>query len=224
MTMTSLEATHLTALLLASWPKLKWRRHGIGLVQAYVCEGADHEVRVHVWHPRLLREGIRDHGDVHDHRFSFVSTVLVGEITNRIAHVWPQPDNGEWQVNQVAHARINPTGAFVAEPMTVVPGPLVATASIVGLDFTDQRVRSGESYRMQRGVFHSSITHELTVTVITKYDQIDAGARVISRRGTAAVEAFNADDMQDPIVQRAILDVLDEAHLRLRMLLPGAPS
>src|SRR5207247_2472489 len=60
-------------------PALDWRHHGIGVLQAYVSAN----VRVHIWHDRLLLSGMRESGAIHDHRFRLESTILVGALTNR---------------------------------------------------------------------------------------------------------------------------------------------
>jgi hypothetical protein len=78
-------------LVLALLPHLTWRHHGIGALQAYVREGSGVETRIHIWHPDLVRAGIRDHGDAHDHRFNLVSAVLVGELTETL--YWPDANH-----------------------------------------------------------------------------------------------------------------------------------
>lgn len=70
----------LRTLLAGLLTHLTWRHHGIGVLQAYVREHQEPEMRVHIWHPSLVRKGIRDHGDAHDHRFDLESTVLVGNL------------------------------------------------------------------------------------------------------------------------------------------------
>ena len=52
--------------------------HGLGFVQVKL--GA--KQRLHVWHPDLPRRRCFEHSQVHDHRFSFESHVLVGSMEN----------------------------------------------------------------------------------------------------------------------------------------------
>lgn len=205
---------HLCAILLARWPELRWRRHGLGALQAYLVEGGELETRVHVWHPELVRPGIRDHGDLHDHRFSFVSTVLVGVITNRLAILTDSP-TGEYEVHQVLHARANPEGSFAAEPMRVVPGPLDPRARFVDVDFRDVPYWAGDTYTFERGRFHGTVADCLAVTVVTKFDQVDAGARILARRGSPPVPAFDPADADDPALGGTMLAVLAEAKAAL---------
>ncbi|PRW85427.1 hypothetical protein C7A11_23170 [Pseudomonas simiae] len=52
--------------------------HGLGFVQVQL-EGNQ---RLHVWHPELPRRRCFDSSSIHDHRFDFTSSVLVGEQNN----------------------------------------------------------------------------------------------------------------------------------------------
>ena len=86
----------LTAKLITS-PELRWRHHGIGLLQAYLVEGrpgaelalglSDTETRIHVWHPSLRLAGMDDSGLMHDHRFDLESRVLLGAMHDTEIHL-----------------------------------------------------------------------------------------------------------------------------------------
>ncbi|WP_017903548.1 hypothetical protein [Pseudomonas asplenii] len=52
--------------------------HGLGFVQVQLQGGQ----RLHVWHPELPRRACFEHSAIHDHRFSFMSRVLVGTQIN----------------------------------------------------------------------------------------------------------------------------------------------
>lgn len=52
--------------------------HGLGFVQIQL---QGHQ-RLHVWHPELPRRTCFEHSAIHDHRFDFVSRVLVGTQIN----------------------------------------------------------------------------------------------------------------------------------------------
>jgi hypothetical protein len=85
-------------------PRLKWRHHGIGVLQAYLHEG-DHETRVHIWHPSLVLAGFdATNGLVHDHRFSFDSYVLLGAVYNE-EFSFSRDSEGEWVKYGVTNAR-----------------------------------------------------------------------------------------------------------------------
>lgn len=54
--------------------------HGLGFIQVKLGG----KQRMHVWHPDLPRRLCFEHSAIHDHRFSFTSRVLVGEMINVI--------------------------------------------------------------------------------------------------------------------------------------------
>lgn len=65
--------------------------HGLGFVQVQL-QG---DQRLHVWHPELPRRSCFEHSAIHDHRFSFISRVLVGEQINH-RYTPREDDNGEF--------------------------------------------------------------------------------------------------------------------------------
>lgn len=191
-----------------------WRRHGIGLLQRYVAEGSGSEVRLHIWHPDLIRPGIAQHGDAHDHRFDLCSTVLHGTLVHEHLVVASRPPFEPavvYDVHQVLHARINPEGAFAEEPMRCVPGPLSPKAKRVEVHPLRYEMQAGTTYRFPRGEFHRSIPHGLVVTLVTKTNQIDAGARILALPGSPPVPAFSPADADDENLQRVVSRVLRDA-------------
>ncbi|NWD49070.1 hypothetical protein [Pseudomonas gingeri] len=64
--------------------------HGLGFVQVQL-EGGQ---RLHVWHPDLPRRTCFEHSAIHDHRFDFVSRILIGKQRNIEYHdVWAEDGN-----------------------------------------------------------------------------------------------------------------------------------
>ncbi|WP_447778365.1 hypothetical protein [Pseudomonas chlororaphis] len=62
--------------------------HGLGFVQVQL-EGNQ---RLHVWHPELPRRACFEHSAIHDHRFDFVSRVLVGTQINHVYSIQKKHD------------------------------------------------------------------------------------------------------------------------------------
>lgn len=62
--------------ILQSPPSEGWSIQGLGMLRLSLAGG----FRLQIWHPSLRATGV---SDVHSHPWSFRSTVLVGEITNR---------------------------------------------------------------------------------------------------------------------------------------------
>lgn len=57
--------------------------HGLGFIQVKLGGSQ----RLHVWHPELPRRQCFAHSQIHDHRFSFNSRVMVGSMENLLYSV-----------------------------------------------------------------------------------------------------------------------------------------
>lgn len=67
--------------------------HGLGFVQVQLQA----KQRLHVWHPELPRRACFESSAIHDHRFSFVSRVLVGTQVNHSYNML-RDDNGDYDL------------------------------------------------------------------------------------------------------------------------------
>lgn len=129
------------------------RVHGNGFIQ---LDANDHQ-RFHFWgHPAIPRQARPS--PIHDHVFDFSSQVLKGCLTN-IAYQTVMRDDGLYSVWE---ARPDPR-----------PGHHSSTLQRNGqrcdLRIHDRGVNVCKtSYWFQAGVFHETLTHEPTVTIITK--------------------------------------------------------
>lgn len=209
------------ALVLGQWDTLKWRRHGIGVLQAYLTSADDVETRVHVWSEKLVRPGIRGYGDIHDHRFDLTSFVLCGALEHtEMIPAEPTESEPVYQVRQVMHARNNPDGKFAEHPMRVVPGPLEATAKTTALQPIEFLFPSGVMYQFKRGHFHrsASASAKPTVTLVMKTNQIDAGARILGLEDAPMVPAFFRDDEHNEELVATAFRVLTSAKMRLEAI------
>jgi hypothetical protein len=182
-------------------PTLTWRHFGVGALQAYLTEGALIEQRVHIWHPSLVRDGIRGFGDCHDHRFSFVSEVLCGTLLNEEWEVRPNP-GGDWDVYEVENARAakDRTGSHDGDTRPVSR----CFANVA----TSRNVNAGQSYEFRRGLFHRSSFIGTTVTLVTKFDQQQARARILCPHGRPLVHAFGGPAPDIDAVVRAAQEAL----------------
>jgi hypothetical protein len=179
----SLFNRHIASLL----PKLAWRHFGVGALQAYLHEGEHTEQRLHIWHPALIRPGIRDHGDCHDHRFSFKSEVLCGSLMNEPWTVYDNPI-GVFDVYEVENARAakQRTGSHDGDT-----SPVSRASAIVGKPLV---LHGGSSYEFHRGEFHRSFFTGTTVTLVTKFDQQATRARILCPHGKPLVHAFGGPE------------------------------
>lgn len=148
----------LRRIVLAKFDSLQWRHHGIGVLQAYLFEHVEPEVRVHVWHPALTRPGIDVSGDCHDHRFDLRSTILAGHLEETYFGTPVPSDAGEWSMWAVQNARAAGAEKQFDGECVPLPGRFAA-------DGTDFRYESGDTYEHPRGTFHRTRASQLAVTL-----------------------------------------------------------
>lgn len=180
---------------LALFPRMNWRHHGIGVLQGYVVENVNPEVRLHVWAPELLKPGMDVSGDIHDHRFDMISHVLVGYVGHE--EIYERPDDfGDWKMYALTHARAAEDTAYHG-PTTPVPGHFTLSKKFCA-------VPHGYTYHFPKGKFHRSpLTGEVTVTCVEKHNQSDSPARVLHPVAVPPVMAFG-HEMDPEVVERVL--------------------
>jgi hypothetical protein len=180
----SAEVRNYKDLLIALWPSLNWRHAGFGAVQAYVREGEERELRVHLWHPALVKAGIEESGLCHDHRFNMRSSVLVGTIIQTDFLVERDDERGPWETYEVVHARaaMEKGGSFHAAP--------TRTGERFRREATKYRVPEGCGYRFPKFEFHETRAEGLTITLVEKTAQENRRARILAPVGKPIVHAF----------------------------------
>ncbi len=191
----------LRALVSSVLPSLSWRHHGIGVLQAYLAEDTDPEVRIHIWDPRLIKPGIAESGSIHDHRFDMVSHVLCGVVGHEEHFATFDPD-GDHRILTVTHAR-----AAVA---TKYHGPVASEDGCYRVTVNRLLISEGSTYSFPAGVFHRSLVPGFAVTVVEKHCQRLVPARVLYPVALKPVMAFGHDadaELTAAIVARAA-DVL----------------
>lgn len=178
------ERKNYSALLVALWPSLVWRHAGFGALQAYIKEGNEHELRVHLWHFSLVKSGIEESGLCHDHRFNMRSSVLVGGIRQTEFRLDPLPD-GKWQTHKVLHAReAMAQGGFFHQD----PQPTKEYFNRFPVTFL---IDAGKGYTFDKFVFHETrVIESPTITLVEKFDQEDCNARILAPRNKPIVHAF----------------------------------
>src|ERR1700722_9016956 len=184
------------AMALALFPSLSWRHHGIGVLQGYVVENVEPEVRLHIWHPQLLKSGMSLSGDIHDHRFDLVSHVLCGKVGHD--EILPQScDDGEWSMLALTHARAAKDSGY--------HGPTRQIEGRYTISQSNYVISEGHSYRFPAGRFHRSpVLDGVTVTCVEKHNQSDASARIFYPTKLPPIMAFDHEidwSIIGPVVQ-----------------------
>lgn len=168
-------------------PHLEWRHNGLGLLQAYVMEGEVEETRIHIWHPDLMKDGIKNSGQLHNHRFMLKSTVLHGYIEHVEYGLTPGA-TGFLQTYPVVNARkaMAAEGSFDG---TVTEDPQRYHAALYHMFF-----KAGDGYVFKKRAYHATHVDGLCITMVSKGDQDDIPARILAPTGSNPVHAF-ADPM-----------------------------
>jgi hypothetical protein len=154
--------------------------HGLGFIQLKLPNNR----RLHVWHPDLPRRACFEHSPIHNHRFSFRSTVLVGVQVNRRYNVIERARKSF----AGSHDRISHDG-----PRSPKGGRLsfVAGRAIVS-PLPDEFYEPGESYEMPLGQYHETPNSGVVVTLMQKLIESEIfHASTLIERGHTFDEDFD---------------------------------
>lgn len=191
------------ALVLSALAGIKWRHHGIGVLQGYIREDQEPEVRIHVWSRRLLKPGMDVSGDVHDHRFSMVSHVLSGVVGHEEWIETADPA-GDHTMMSLTHAR--------AAAETQYHGPTTPLEGRYRVEKKLYMVERGLSYTFPAQRFHRSPLvvgpEDVTVTCVEKIGQKSVPARLLYPVAHEPVMAFG--HTPDPKVVEEVLALAKE--------------
>jgi hypothetical protein len=190
-------ASALRATLKSAWPNLTWRHHGIGVLQAYLLEDTEPEIRAHVWDRRLIKPGMEMNGDIHDHRFEMVSHVLAGMICHEEWITTPDV-KGRYTTMALTHAR--------AAADTKFHGPVTPLEDRLDAAVETYWITAGHTYTFAAGVFHrSAVLAETAVTLVEKHNQKKIPARILHRIDREPVMAFG-HDMDHELVAKILAE------------------
>jgi hypothetical protein len=167
--------------------------HGLGFLQV-ILPGNQ---RLHVWHPDLPRRKCFVHSAIHNHRFSFRSTVLVGTQINRRYEVTPWGKDGTHEMVSHNGPRL-PSGSrssFVDGPCIVEEQP-------------EEYYHPGESYEMPALAYHVTTNSGIVVTLMQKLNEGTVHAHSIIRRGHEFDQSFDRFQLSDERLWSIVVDAL----------------
>lgn len=169
--------------------------HGLGFIQVKL----DGKQRLHVWHPDLPRRRCFEHSAIHDHRFSFTSRVLVGEMLN------------------VSYATVygcEPTHiAYLHEGVRTARGnrPWVEDGRITLRSDERKVVKAGEAYQMRAYHFHRTVPDGRVATLMTKTWEGERGAHSLCRIGVEPDVDFDRKILSVSMLWDYVNEVLGSA-------------
>ncbi len=191
--------------------KQKWERtgkrislHGLGFLQVEFTP----TMRLHVWHPDLPRRSCFEHSQVHDHRFGFDSTVLVGCQVNQVYSFTEVEENAKKDYYQ----------RYIHDGPRAETGnrPWIPTDLPIKLTLHDaQRVHVGETYHMRPYIFHRTIPDYggKVATLMVKTSEHDEPATSTCRLGIDPDVGFNRFQMGVHEMWEVVSDVLGSSGI-----------
>lgn len=176
------------------------RFHGNGFVQVYLSPTK----RLDIWHPDL--PALPTAGGIHDHRFSFVSDVLLGELYHDVYDV-KLVDARELELFRVD------CGIPAQEPFVFSMAPPVLLSGCSAELLRRFTFPKGASYAFERGQYHETRVPagRITATLITKAEE-DRGhhSKVVRARADGPLGHAFSHDVSLMQVWRAVEDACDE--------------
>lgn len=149
--------------------------HGLGFIQIKLAGNR----RMHVWHPFLPRRSCFARSAIHNHRFSFRSTVLIGHQVNRRFAVMPDL-NGSHDLISHDGPR-SPKGgrlSYVAGRVAAWPLPIEIYAP-------------GQSYFMPELQYHETANDGVVVTIMEKVSEGGIHASSLIEHGHEFDQSFD---------------------------------
>jgi len=145
--------------------------HGLGFLQV-ILPGNQ---RIHVWHPGLPKRACFESSSIHDHRFGFVSRVLIGRQINQLyreTSFAPADDP-----THISYLHEGKRTKFGNRPWL--------THKCCALEPVGQPriIEVGQQYEMNPYMLHSTNCEGVTVTLMTKTHEEDKGSKSYCKYG-----------------------------------------
>jgi len=170
--------------------------HGLGFIQVKLPGGQ----RLHVWHPDLPRRSCFAHSAIHNHRFSFISTVLVGTQVNRRYHVIADLNGTH---DSISHdGPRSPKGGR----LSYVNG----RANVQALP--DETYGPGAQYFMPELQYHETPNSGVVVTVMRKLSEGTIHARSLITHGFEFDQSFDRFQLPAPELWEFVVAALGHDH------------
>lgn len=169
--------------------------HGLGFIQVKLPDNH----RLHVWHPDLPRRSCFERSAIHNHRFSFLSTVLAGTQVNRFVLVKDDP--------QGSHDLISHDG-----PRSEKGGRLSYVGGRVSImRLEPERYSAGQSYTMPAMAYHDTPNTGVVITLIRKLSEGTVHACSLIEHGHEFDQSFDRFQLTPDELWAFVLDAWKRA-------------
>lgn len=166
--------------------------HGLGFIQVKLPGKG----RLHVWHPELPRRACFAHSAVHNHRFAFISTVLIGQQVNRRCRVVPDAEGSH---DLISHdGPRSPRGgreSYVSGRANVLP-------------LVDEIYGPGQRYHMAQLEYHETPNSGIVVTLMEKLTEGTVHAHSVITHGVEFDQGFDRFQLPPEQLWEIVVDAL----------------
>lgn len=171
--------------------------HGLGFMQIKLPANQ----RLHIWHPELPRRSCYAQSAIHNHRFSFRSTVLIGTQVNRRFLVEEAADG--------SHDLISHDG-----PRSRKGGRLSYVAGRVNAQsMKPETYYPGDQYLMSELEYHDTPNDGIVVTLLQKLTEGTVHASSLIEHGQEFDQSFNRFQVSEDQLWLLAVDALKGATI-----------
>lgn len=167
--------------------------HGLGFLQVKLPGNR----RLHVWHPDLPRRSCFQWSSIHNHRFSFRSTVLVGTQINRRFAVQVNAPGGTHDLISHDGSRSPKGGRLSYVAGRVAVNPLL-----------DEKYPPGASYVMPALHYHETPNSGVVVSLMEKLEEGNIHASSLIERGHLFDQDFDRFQMSPAAMWAIFMEAL----------------
>lgn len=164
--------------------------HGLGFIQLKLPNA----LRMHVWHPELPRRKCFEHSSVHNHRFSFNSTVIKGTQINvrcdlefdldgaydLISHNGPRTETGSRESKPVARCNV-----YECEKEIII---------------------AGDHYSTPAHEYHRTEAEGIVITIMRKVSESEIHANSVCAHGINFDTSFDRFQFSEDELYEFVVD------------------
>lgn len=184
--------------------------HGLGFIQVQLPGNQ----RLHVWHPDLPRRSCFEHSSIHDHRFDFHSTVLVGtQINVDYVALHPGYTDGE-PMTHTLYLHEGPRSPRGGRPWT-------PDGQVRMVEIDRKEIDAGEFYRVAAYEYHRTEPggDGKVATLMQKTQEWPTGARSSCAIGIVPDTDFDRFQLSPAQLWAYVLEVLGApTHIHKRLV------
>lgn len=147
---------------------LKWRAHGMGLVQAYLSP----DIRIHVWHKAFMDVDRKDQF-THQHRWDLVSSRILAGTIRHVEYEPIENPKGDWCIWRHGDSQ---GGGYT---------PQLQPGRFNRVRIGEESISEGQKYAFPVGAFHETWAEDYAVTLIQRGKQDGVSCALIPKAAGA---------------------------------------